>query len=45
MNTPPIAPVSTTSQGGNYQYTNILNKIAAKTNQFGANIGLVQIGL
>jgi hypothetical protein len=38
---PPIAPVTTTIHGGSFQYTNMLNKIAAKAKLMGANTKMV----
>src|SRR5699024_5109260 len=42
---PLIAPVNTTIQGGNFQYTSILNRIEANAKSIGLKIELVQIGL
>lgn len=44
MSVPPMAPVTTIIQGGNFQKTNMLNNIAAKAKSIGAKIELVQIG-
>ena len=43
-NEPPIAPVTTMTQGGSFQKASILNKIAAKAKSIGAKIELVHIG-
>jgi hypothetical protein len=41
---PPNAPIITIIQGGSFQRTSILNKMAAKAKSMGAMIELVQIG-